>query len=110
MADYASLIRPTGYDPTIGRYLQTDPLGFVDGPSIYAYAKSTPAMYVDHDGRFTVYGYGGGAAISGVGATISTGIGYNSISGTVDSFVSPGWGVGIDVGAGGGVGFLSGMV
>jgi RHS repeat-associated protein len=28
------------YDPSIGRYLQTDPLGFVDGPSLYAYAKS----------------------------------------------------------------------
>jgi RHS repeat-associated protein len=39
------------YDPTIGRYLQTDPLGFVDGPSVYAYARSAPTQYVDPDGR-----------------------------------------------------------
>jgi RHS repeat-associated protein len=38
------------YDPTIGRYLQTDPLGFVDGPSMYAYVKSAPTMRVDPEG------------------------------------------------------------
>ncbi|MGL4405870.1 MAG: RHS repeat-associated core domain-containing protein, partial [Notoacmeibacter sp.] len=30
------------YDPTIGRYTQADPLGFVDGPSVYAYGGSSP--------------------------------------------------------------------
>ncbi|MBI1204957.1 MAG: hypothetical protein GC182_20840 [Rhodopseudomonas sp.] len=40
------------YDPTLGRYTQPDPLGFVDGPSIYAYARSGPTQYVDPDGRF----------------------------------------------------------
>ncbi|MEJ2625075.1 MAG: RHS repeat-associated core domain-containing protein [Pseudolabrys sp.] len=35
------------YDPTLGRYTQPDPLGFVDGPSVYAYAKCTPGMYAD---------------------------------------------------------------
>ncbi|MEQ1712163.1 MAG: RHS repeat-associated core domain-containing protein, partial [Hyphomicrobium sp.] len=39
------------YDPTIGRYTQPDPLGFVDGPSVYAYAKNAPHEYVDPDGR-----------------------------------------------------------
>ncbi|MEO1206472.1 MAG: RHS repeat-associated core domain-containing protein [Pseudomonadota bacterium] len=39
------------YDPTLGRYTQPDPLGFVDGPSVYAYAKNNPQMYVDPDGR-----------------------------------------------------------
>jgi RHS repeat-associated protein len=38
------------YDPTIGRYLQTDPLGFVDGPSRYAYARGNPVSYVDPRG------------------------------------------------------------
>jgi RHS repeat-associated protein len=41
------------YDPTIGRYLQADPLEFADGPSMYAYAKSTPAMRVDPRGQQT---------------------------------------------------------
>lgn len=38
------------YDPTLGRYTQTDPLGFVDGPAVYAYATSSPAMRPDSNG------------------------------------------------------------
>jgi RHS repeat-associated protein len=38
------------YDPTIGRYTQADPMGFLNGPSIYAYARSAPTMYVDPQG------------------------------------------------------------
>jgi RHS repeat-associated protein len=39
------------YDPTIGRYIQPDPMGFVDGPTLYAYAKSDPLTKVDPQGR-----------------------------------------------------------
>ena len=39
------------YDPTIGRYTQPDPLGFVDGPSVYAYAGNAPGEFVDPDGQ-----------------------------------------------------------
>ncbi len=39
------------YDPTLGRYTQPDPLGFVDGPSVYGYAGGSPQVYVDPDGR-----------------------------------------------------------
>jgi RHS repeat-associated protein len=35
------------YDPTIGRYTRPDPMGFVDGPSVYAYAWSAPTQYAD---------------------------------------------------------------
>ena len=38
------------YDPITGRYTQPDPLRFVDGPSIYAYAGSSPFVNVDRDG------------------------------------------------------------
>ncbi|WP_346361256.1 RHS repeat-associated core domain-containing protein [Bosea sp. (in: a-proteobacteria)] len=38
------------YDPTTGRYLQPDPLGLVDGPSVYAYANSSPQMWSDPEG------------------------------------------------------------
>lgn len=38
------------YDPTTGRYLQPDPLGNVDGPSVYAYANSSPQMLTDREG------------------------------------------------------------
>jgi RHS repeat-associated protein len=39
------------YDPVTGRYTQPDPLGFVDGPSVYAYAGNSPSMNVDREGR-----------------------------------------------------------
>ena len=39
------------YDPVTGRYTQPDPLRFVDGPAIYAYAGSSPFIYVDEDGE-----------------------------------------------------------
>jgi RHS repeat-associated protein len=39
------------YDPTLGRYTQPDPLGFVDGPSVYEYVRGNPLGYVDPDGR-----------------------------------------------------------
>ena len=39
------------YDITTGRYTQPDPLGFVDGPSVYAYSGNGPFMEADEDGR-----------------------------------------------------------
>jgi RHS repeat-associated protein len=42
------------YDPTLGRYTQPDPLGLVDGPSVYAYAGGLPQMKVDPSGLMSV--------------------------------------------------------
>ena len=39
------------YDPTTGRYLQADPLGLVDGASIYGYAGQSPMMNMDPSGQ-----------------------------------------------------------
>tara|TARA_R110001583_G_scaffold189565_1_gene353131 strand:+ start:373379 stop:376345 length:2967 start_codon:yes stop_codon:yes gene_type:complete len=38
------------YDPTTGRYIEADPLGLVDGPSVYNYALQSPGRYVDPRG------------------------------------------------------------
>jgi RHS repeat-associated protein len=38
------------YDPTTGRYLQADPLGLVDGASVYGYVKGNPGRWVDPRG------------------------------------------------------------
>jgi len=38
------------YDPTTGRYIQADPLGLVDGASVYGYAGQNPGRYVDPTG------------------------------------------------------------
>jgi uncharacterized protein RhaS with RHS repeats len=39
------------YDPATGRYLQADPLGLVDGASVYGYARQNPGRYVDPRGE-----------------------------------------------------------
>ena len=51
------------YDPSLGRYTQPDPLGFVDqipgselpgfqdGPGIYAFAGGSPQLFTDPDGQ-----------------------------------------------------------
>ncbi|MEM7499035.1 MAG: RHS repeat-associated core domain-containing protein, partial [Pseudomonadota bacterium] len=38
------------YDPRTGRYLQADPLGLVDGPSVYGYVRQRPFSAVDPNG------------------------------------------------------------
>jgi RHS repeat-associated protein len=39
------------YDPTTGRYLQADPLGLIDGASVYGYAGQSPMMNMDPTGQ-----------------------------------------------------------
>jgi RHS repeat-associated protein len=53
------------YDPTTGRYMQADPLGLVDGASVYGYARQSPGRYVDPRGT----------DIQGAVADFSTGFG-----------------------------------
>ena len=43
------------YDASLGRYTQPDPLGFVDGPSRYAYAVNSPTGVVDPTGQAGLY-------------------------------------------------------
>lgn len=35
------------YSPVLGRFIQRDPLGYVDGPSLYEYTFSNPVNWVD---------------------------------------------------------------
>jgi uncharacterized protein RhaS with RHS repeats len=39
------------YDSTTGRYIQADPLGLVDGASVYGFAGQNPGRYVDPRGE-----------------------------------------------------------
>ncbi len=41
------------YDPTTGRYIQADPLGLVDGASVYGYALQNPGRWIDPRGEET---------------------------------------------------------
>ncbi|MGR3503202.1 RHS repeat-associated core domain-containing protein [Pseudaestuariivita sp.] len=40
------------YDPTTRRCVQADPLGLVDGASVYGYALQSPARFTDPTGEF----------------------------------------------------------
>jgi RHS repeat-associated protein len=39
------------YDPTTGRYIQADPLGLVDGASVYGYVGQNPGRFIDPRGE-----------------------------------------------------------
>ncbi len=38
------------YDATLGRYTRPDPLGFVDAPNVYNYARRSPLIITDSSG------------------------------------------------------------
>lgn len=40
------------YDPQLGRWISTDPAGFVDGFNLYAYVHNNPLRYIDQFGLF----------------------------------------------------------
>ena len=38
------------YSPTLGRFMQRDPAGYVDGVNLYAYVVNNPLLYIDPEG------------------------------------------------------------
>ena len=75
--------RARHYDPTIGRFLQPDPIGYADGLNMYQYVGSNPVIFVDPTGlilwrqigRGISKLIGGGLAITGGLAISTSGVG-----------------------------------
>ena len=61
------------YAPEIGRFLQTDPLGYIDTINPYAYCGNNPLNWIDPSGgKTTSIGIGGSAGFFG-GVTVGFG-------------------------------------
>jgi RHS repeat-associated protein len=61
------------YDPSIGRWLNKDPIRFAGGSNFYVYVKNDPINFVDPSGQVGIPGIIVGAISGGVGAAITSG-------------------------------------
>lgn len=65
------------YDPSLGRYVQSDPIGLRGGMNTYLYANANPLRYVDPyglRGMNSGYPYDGNAPLPDVGVTGCVGV------------------------------------
>lgn len=66
------------YSPTLGRFMQTDPIGYGDGMNLYNYVGSDPVNGRDPTGMWVVNGYPNGAPNCVGGSCLGPGAGIGA--------------------------------
>ena len=61
------------YDPKLGRFLQRDPLGYVDSMNLFSYVTNNPTNFVDSYGLLTIQIGVSATGGSGTGVSVSSG-------------------------------------